>query len=50
MRAITGAIVLKIANLVINSGLLDKILQTLAEKLDHTATTLCDVNHKLEDL
>lgn len=46
----TGATVLRLANLAINSGLLDKLLQTLAEKLDRMATALCDANKKLEDL
>jgi hypothetical protein len=40
----------KIINYATNASLVDGLLEALAEKLDHAATALHEINKKLEDL
>jgi hypothetical protein len=42
--------IMKIINCAIDVSLIDSFVESLAKKLDHAATTLCEINNKLEEL
>jgi hypothetical protein len=50
MKAITKTIILKVANSVVNSGVVEDFLEALASKLDYAATALHSLDSKLEKL